>query len=308
MSAEASFVVVTDTAATVQGVLRSLRAQTISEVIELVLVCPSVTGLGLEGGDTEGLGGVVVVEAGEFVHTNEAHAAGIRAATAPIVMIGETHSYPEPDALERALSLFADPTVGAVAPQIVNANPGPWSAVALMFAYERVLGDERRPLHAVPVHTALLRREPLVELGSELGFRLTAAGAVGDILRAQGYRIAFEPTVVVTHLNVARPRSFFVDRYYNGRAYAWGRSRSWGYARRLLYAAGTVALPAVFAVRAVRAPAWSTHVAPFGRAVWPALVVGVVASAAGEAAGYARGAGRSYDVLDEIEVHRARHI
>ena len=50
-----------------------------------------------------------------------ARAAGVRAAAAPVVFIGETHSFPRPGMLSAMLAAFTDERCVAVVPAITNA-------------------------------------------------------------------------------------------------------------------------------------------------------------------------------------------
>lgn len=303
-----SFVVVTDTVATIARVLAALRGQTIRERIELVAVCPDERGLGLAGADVEGIGAVRVVEVGDILPLHEASAAGVRAASAPVVVIGETHAFPERDALELLLRCFGDQTVGAVAPGLRNANPGPASWGSLMVTYGTALGGEARDTETISTHNAAVRRELLVALGDELAFRLTLGGGLGETLRRQGYRLRYEPDVVFAHLNVVRLRSCLLDRFHASRCYASGRARGWGAGRRALYTAGAPLLPALLGWRIARSPGWEQHSRELGWGVWPSIVVSVAGMAAGEAAAYARGVGQSFELVAEYEVHRERHV
>ena len=303
-----SFVVVTDTAATIAEVLAALRRQTIRERIELVAVCADERGLGLDSADTEGIGSVRVVEVGDIVPVHEASAVGVRVAGAPVVVIGETHAYPEPDALELILRCFEDGTVAAVAPGLSNANPGPASWGSLMVTYGAALGAEVRELGTISTHNAAVRRELLLALGDELPFRLTLGGALGETLRRGGHRLLYQPAAVFAHVNVARLRSCFVDRFHSSRCYASGRARGWGVGRRALYLVGTPLLPVLLGWRIAHSRGWRQHRAELGWGVWPSIAVSVAGMAAGEVAAYAHGAGRSFELVADYEVHRERYV
>lgn len=303
-----SFVVVTDTAATIRGALAALRRQTIREELEVVIVCPDEDGLGLGADDVAGLGFVQVVAAGEIVPLHEAAALGVLAANAPILVIGETHAFPAPDALERALRYFDDDTLGAVAPGLRNANPGPASWGSLMVTYGTALGDKGREIEAISTHNAAVRRAPLALLGEELPFRLTLGGGLGEALRRSGYRLLYAPDVVFSHVNVARLRSCFFDRFHSSRCYATGRAREWGIGRRGLHVVGAPLVPGLLGWRISRSPGWEQHRKEFGLGVWPSIAVSVVGMAVGEVAAYTMGVGRSFDLVADYEVHRERHL
>jgi hypothetical protein len=303
-----SFVVVTDTVATIARVLTALQAQTIREQIELVAVCQDEQALGLTPAHVEGLGAVRVLEVDSILPLHDASAAGVRASSGEIVVIGETHAFPDPDAFDLVVRAFADETIGAVAPGLRNANPGPASWGSLMVTYGTALGGEAHDTETISTHNAAVRRRLLVDLGDDLAFRLTLGGGLGETLRRQGHRLRYEPSVVYAHLNVTRLEACLRDRFYASRIYASGRSRGWGAGRRALYLAGAPLLPAVLAWKVTHSSGWTQHRHELGRSVWPSVAVSVVGMAAGEAAAYARGVGRAHELVAEYEVHRERHI
>lgn len=308
MTPALSFVVVTDKAATIARVLAALRRQTIRERIELVVVCPSERELGLVGADVESIGAIRIVEVGDIVPLHEASAAGVWAASAQVLVIGETHAFPQPDALEIVLRSFDDATVAAVAPGLRNANPGPGSWGSLMVTYGAALGVEARETETISTHNAAVRRELLVVFGDELPLRLALGGALGEILRRDRHRLLYVPGAVFAHVNVVRLRSCLLDRFHASRCYASGRARDWGRGRRALYMVGAPLLPALLGWRIAHSPGWEQHRSEFGLDVWPSIVVSVVGMAAGEAAAYARGVGRSFELIADYEVHRERHV
>jgi len=308
MTPALSFVVVTDTAATIRQMLAALRCQTIREKIELVIICPEENGLGLGAEDVEGIGVVQVVPVGEIVPLHLASAAGVLAARAPVVVIGETHAFPEPDALELALRCFDDETVGAVSPGLRNANPGPASWGSLMVTYGAALGDKARETETISTHNAAVRRASLAMLGDELPFRLTLGGGLGEALRGRGYRLLYAPEVVFAHVNVVRLRSCFLDRFHSSRCYATGRARGWSTGRRGLHVVGAPLVPGLLGWRISHSPGWEQHRSEFGLGVWPSIVVSVVGMAVGEVAAYTSGVGRSFELIADYEVHRERHL
>ena len=308
MTPALSFVVVTDTAATIGEVLAALRRQTVRKRIELVVVCRNKRELGLADADVEEMVAVRLVEVGEIAPLHEASAAGVRVATAPIVVIGETHAFPEPDTLEIMLRSFEDARVAALAPGLSNANPGAASWGSLMVTYGAALGSDARESETISTHNAAVRRELLVAFGDELPFRLTLGGALGETLRRDGHRLLYEPRALFAHVNVVPLRSCFLDRFHGSRCYASGRARGWGLGRRALRVAGAPLVPGILGWRIAHSPGWEQHRREFGWRVWPSIAVSVVAMAVGEAAAYALGAGRSFERVVEYEVHRERHV
>lgn len=300
-----SVVLVTDELGTVADVLASLRAQPIHDRIELVVVSQSQAGIG----DVQGLGAVRGVEVGSLVPLEAALAEGVRAATARVVLLGETHAFPDPGALEPILRAIEDEGYAAVAPALRNGNPetaASWAS--LMVTYGRALGGDRREVETMSTHNTSYRRDLLVALGAELPALLRVGGGLDARLRDAGHRLLYEPGATFAHLNVVPLRSCFLDRFYVARCYAAARSRCWPVARRLLYALGSPLIPFVLGARVVRSRGWAAHRDELPRRIWLPFAVSLVAIAAGELAAYAGGVGRAPEHLIDFEIHRARHI
>src|SRR5205823_7233256 len=111
-----SVILPTDSYATIQPVLERLRRQTIAPRIEVVLV-GNRANLATAPMYQE-FAHVRVVEVAVPFSLGAARVAGTRAATAPFVFIGETHSYLYPDAAEKL---------------IAAAKAEPWTAVSTGF-------------------------------------------------------------------------------------------------------------------------------------------------------------------------------
>jgi hypothetical protein len=300
--------VFTDTVATIARLLDSLRLQTVRDALELVVVCRSERELGLAAADVAGIRAVQVIEVERELLLHEATAIGVRATSAPVVLVGETHAFPDPEALELVVGCFDDETIGGVAPGLRNANPGPASWASLMVTYGAALGSEPSDRESISTHNGAVRRELLLALGDELPFRLTLGGGLGEAVRRQGYRLRYEPGIVFAHLNVARLRSCLNDRYHAARIYASGRSHDWSVGRRAVYVAGAPLLPPVLAWRISHSRGWREYRRELDWRVWPTLLLSVVGIAAGETAACLRGVGRSFQLVEEYEVHRERHV
>ena len=118
-----SLIVITpDRFETIRKLMRGLRAQTIKEKLEIVIVSPSIHTLDLDESQLQGFGGFCLVEFGPIQSSAEARATGIRKASAPIVAFTEDHSFPDPHWAEALLKSHEQPWA-AVGPVIRNANP-----------------------------------------------------------------------------------------------------------------------------------------------------------------------------------------
>ena len=157
-----SVVLATDRYETIRPVVELLHAQSGRGRIELVLV--TLRGVHVDRGapELDGFSGVTLVEVDSLVPIGRARAAGVRAAAAPVVFLGETHTYPQPG---WALALIEahDGSWAAVVPQIGNANPdGALSWAAFLLDYGRWYDGDRREVAAPPTYNASLRRELLL--------------------------------------------------------------------------------------------------------------------------------------------------
>ena len=92
-----SVIVATDRYSTIRRVLRCLRSQTARSRMEVVIVMPAGARQDDDDVSLDGeFAALRFVEIPTIHPMPAARAAGIRAATAPIVFLGETHSFPEP--------------------------------------------------------------------------------------------------------------------------------------------------------------------------------------------------------------------
>jgi glycosyl transferase family 2 len=301
-------VVATDGVADVADLLAALRAQTARNHLELVVVAPDPTAV-IAPGTQDVVGGVrmVVADAGQWL--SAARAAGVRAATTPLVVFAENHSFPEPGWAQALIDAHAGPWA-AVGPAMLNATPdeprtwgtllvdyGPWVAP--------VSGG---PVDDVPGHGSAYKRSLLLDYGDHLEEILAAEWNLHQDLRSRGHRLYLEPAAATRHLNMteAVPSFRLWQRY--SRDLAAARSRDWPVAKRVLYALGT---PLIFLKRlavAVR------HLGRVGRldvlptALAP-MLASVAGSAAGELAGYASGRDlRNAPQLAHYELHRERYV
>ena len=216
-----------------------------------------------------------------------ARAAGVRAATAPLVFIGETHTYPEDGWAEAILAAFEGPWV-AVVPCVTNANPRyPTSCAGYAFDYgnwgpHRPSGEMRDPL----TYNTAYRRDALLALDPALERALDPSEALlWPALHAAGHRAWFERTAELRHLNVVGIRRLFQEKFYVGIALGRIRSARWTLPRRIAYTLAAPAIPFVLLGRLRRPFASSEGARP--AAIAACLAVSALAKAAGEALAYA---------------------
>jgi hypothetical protein len=229
--------------------------------------------------------------------------------TAPIVVIGETHTYPDPRWAEALIRAHEGQRWAVIVPGFGNANPnGPLSWAIFLLDYGRWLaGLPAGEIGLAPTHNASYKREVLLSIPA-----LDTALAHGDELtlklKSGGHRAYFEPSAVIDHLNVTQLAPWLHERFLGGRLIAGQRALRWPWWKRLLYVVGSPLIPVVILRRiwrGVRLTRRRTRL-PFG--TLPALIIGAMVSAMGEMVGYAWGMGTgAEEQMTEYEVHKARY-
>jgi hypothetical protein len=294
----------------IRRTISHLRSQTAQDRIELVIVAQSALSRDdLPGGELEGFAGLQLVEAGPFRSTGAALAAGIRAASAPIVACAEEHSFPEPGWAEALIEAHSGPWV-AVGGTLENANP------ATRFSWSHLLSDfgpavapvEGGQASELPGHHTSYKRNRILRYGGDLEGMLEIEWVLQEDLRAAGERLLCEPRAVSHHINASRMGSHLLGELNGGRTFAANRARlrGWGRLRRTIWIAGSPLMPLV---RLARTLPHLRRACPARRAnVFWVLALGFAFNAIGQLLGYAFGAGSSTRKRMSLELSRHRHL
>lgn len=306
-----SVVLPTDTWETIRTVVERLRRQTVATAIEVVLVVPSEGDAGLDRMDRGGFARVVVVAHGSIAPLAGARAAGVRAATAPLVFIGETHSYPHRGWAAAVLAAAERGPYAAIVPAFGNANPGGALSWAAFFS-DYGAWVEGRPageIEDIPTFNSVYRRSTLLELGDRLELALAHGDELNVYLRTRGHRAIFEPAARLDHVNIAQPAAWLWERLICGWMIGGNRGRRWTWMRRIAYAGAWPAIAVVLAARIlpIPRPAADGRRAPVGTSLL--MVAGTWLKAIGEAIGYLLGPSERVEIAaDELEVHRLAYV
>jgi len=306
-----SIVLATDTYDTLRPVIASLRRQINREQLEIVIVAPAETLGHIDCSQLEGFGAVRTTLISAPLLLPRARAAGVRAASAPIVFLAETHCFPEPDMCHRLLAGFTDAHCAAVAPAIVNANPKTalsWASYLTDYGSwgpERRSGQIEQPLK----YNGAYRRDVLLELGDRLDELLDANNEeLWPILHRKGYHSCFDRNARANHVNATKLRVMVQIRFCAGALIGAQRARRWTWLRRLMYVAGSPLIPAVLVWRArsnVRFAAAGRRL-PLGTTL--GISVGAFTKTIGEVLGYLGLTPRSAESgLTNNELHKLRH-
>lgn len=304
-------VVATDTFETIEPVVARLRQQTVAPRIELVVVTTQVDAVRGETRGIDELGAVAVVGVDDLVPLGRARATGVRAATAPLVFLGETHTYPQPDWAEKLIGKHDEGTWAAVVPGFGNANPtGALSWAGFLVDYGAWLaGLEARELSAIPTYNTVYRRDELLDHDGDLERLLTTGDELVVRLRGGRKRFAFEPAATIDHVNVSKPVPWLRERYLGGFLTASSRMHGWSFVRRLLYVAASPLIPVVVLKRVAPGVALARGTQSLPALTYPALVASVVVATIGEVAGYLGvPPARGERTMTEYEVHRLRYV
>ena len=309
MSAALSVVLVADHFRTIQRVIHQLRSQSVRDRIEVIIVAPSARELELDETATAGLGAVRIIEVGHIFPMPPSRAAGVRAATAPVVFLGETHSYAGPGFAAAILDAHRGPW-DAVVPGFDNANPTSalsWAAFLADYGYWHALlpGGE---VASGPTWNVAYKREALLSLGDDLEKALSAGDHLWEAFREAGRKWFHAPSAPLGHVNVSRPGAWVHERFLAGTMIAKNRNARWPLPRRVAYALGSPLIPFVLLRRLWR-PWRLTRAAgllPMGTT--PALLAGLLLRTAGEAIGYLRGVGPGQEAqMEEYELHKLKY-
>ena len=283
-----SIVLATDSYATIRPVIRCLSKQTLKQKLEVVLVTPDAKSMHSNlAGESPFAKTTVVDDSVDDLAV--ARAAGARASSAPIVFIGETHSFPAPNMAELILDAFQESNWACVVPSVHNANPhGALSWSGCILDYGRwAPGLPAGRLQDAPVYNAAFQSEVLLALGDRLRFALGQTDELALALAANRQGVLFEPQARIGHANITSFGPWFLNRFFVGNLIATNRSRQWPLTKRVVYAGGPFLIPLVLLRRLSSGIRQSARNQTLPLGTLPAIVVGLVLRAAGEAFGYA---------------------
>ncbi len=305
-----SVVVITpDRYETVRKTIQHLKTQKVSSSLEIIIGAPSASDLELDHSTMLAFFSYKVVEVGHMNSTARARAAGVRAASAPIVAFAEDHAYPAAGWAEALITRHSEDWA-AVAPVITNANPRSLTSWAnLLIEYAQWLEpSEGGAREHLPGHNGSYKRDILLEYSERLEAMLDAESVLHWDLRSRGHKLYLEPTARTFHQNFSAQLPSLILRFNGGRLFASSRARHWPIWRRTLFACASPLIPIVRCLRIIREllrPGRPRYLLP---RILPALIIGLAWDGAGETAGYAAGPGQAMAKLSDMEFHRERYM
>jgi glycosyltransferase involved in cell wall biosynthesis len=295
---------------TIRKTVGYLRAQTVREQLEVVIVAPtSADTLAISDTELCDFFQFRVVEVDEVRSIAQANAAGIRQASAPVVAFVEEHSYPDPGWAEALLDAHRQHWA-AVGPVVRNANPASLVSWAdFLIAYGLWMDPSPAgEVDLLPGHNSSYKHTILLDYGPELEAMLESESVLHWDLQAKGYQLYLESAAKISHLNFELLSSWILAQFLSGRLFAATRARYWSLLQRLFYTGGAPLIPVIRFRRIFQQLRRSGQRRNLPPGVLPMLVLGLVASGTGEMMGYAMGAGDAKRRLSSFEFHRYRHV
>lgn len=306
-----SVVLATDTYSTLRPVIAALRRQTERARLEILIVAPAESLGAIDRDQLDAFAAVRVIHVGAPVSLPAARAAGVRAASAPIVFIGETHCFPRPDMADRVVAGFTDERCVAVVPAILNGNPASAISWASYLADYGVWGPGRPAgqLEQPLVYNGAYRRTALMALGDRLDEVLDSNNEdLWPILHRQGYHARFQPAAQTDHVNAAQLRAMLRIRFFAGALIGAQRARRWTVLRRLAYILASPLIPVVLVWRTRAIVRFGAPQQGLPVSTMLVVAVGAVAKTLGEVLGYAGLKPPSAERrLTENELHKLRY-
>jgi hypothetical protein len=286
--------------------LEHLHAQTVADQLEIVIV--AVPGATVNESEIA-LGqfkSVITVHIDNMKSTAAARAAGVRAASAPIVALGEDHSFPDPRWAETFIAAHRGPWA-VVGPAMANANPRhaiSWANLAIEYGIWLDPATSG-PAEHLPGHNSSYKRDVLLEYGDDLAAMLEAETVLHWDLRAKGYQLYFDANARTFHLNYTLLGPALVLRFLGGRLFGSARSRNWPMSKRLFYGLASPLIPLRRGWNTVRD---LRRIGRFSPRMLALLAVLLACDAFGEMCGYFFGSGGEMARLSEMEFKRERFM
>jgi GT2 family glycosyltransferase len=299
-----SVIVITpDSYDTIRPLIGRLREQTARDALEVVIVAPSVEVVRAGLADLQDFCSWRIIEVGVLRTVAQGKAAGIRHATAPVVVLTEDHSLPHPTWAQALIDAHRQPWA-AVGPAMDNGNPESLISWAdFTIGYGAWLDPPAGEADSLPGHNSAYKRDILLGFGARLEALLGVEAALHAELRARGWRLCIEPAAKTFHVNFTQPTRWVFYLLYSGRLFAAERARTWSLARRAVFSGAAWLIPFVRLKRSVE-QLRRARSALVPR-VLPALLFAVMLDGIGQWLGYTFGAGQAAQSVARLEFHRA---
>jgi hypothetical protein len=224
-----------DNFGTLRQTVDALRRQTIADQLEVVFVIHDKQAFDPHPEELQGFHTIQVIEHPVAMQLAHARAAGVRAATAPFVVLGEDHSFPDARWAESILSAHHR---GFRAVGVAMRNPCPRSSIGWadmitnFIAFIHPAESGIQPM--LPGHNTSYQRQLLLDQPDRLTDFLQIEAIFHFQLASAGEKLWLESEAVTTHHNLQNPKRFLRHKWLGGLIFGSLRSRDWPLHRRLL--------------------------------------------------------------------------
>ncbi len=286
--------------------LEHLRAQTVFNLLEVIIVTPSRRELNLDPRKLEGFSTYKMLELKPFESGGAAKAMGVMAASAPLVAFMEDHSYPESGWAEALIQAHRKGNFAVAGPVMLNANPYSglsWGCFLAFYGHWIVARPQEEVKH-LPANQSCYKRDLLLRYGARLSEMLETESVLHWDLLSRGCRLCQEPAARVHHLNFSLLGPMLSEYYLASRVFAAKRAFGWSLPRRILYTAGSPLLPLIRLRRILKEASDAGLQAHVIFRAFMALVLVLCAGSMGEIFGYAFGVGEASKRLARFEGER----
>jgi len=296
---------------TIHGVLNHLKKQTIASHLEIVLATPSSSAFEELRATLSDFHSVSFVELRDLSSLGEARALALKAARAPCVFLGETHSFASvPEWAERLVARHREGW-SVVVPGFRNANPGKLlSWAGFLLDYGGWMDDQPAgEIEYWPLNNSCCDRAAILESADDLRHALSYGDQLILAMQTAGHRVYLEPTAALSHLNISRWKEWLDENWIGGHLVSRYRSRDWSLTRRWVYVCASPAIAIVLLARVWR-PAWrAKQRLGLSSAIMPTLLLGAIAKALGELVGYTHfGTDKASERrMTEYELHKVKY-
>jgi hypothetical protein len=303
---ELTFILLTpDNFETVRKTVACVARDSRSRVVELLIVTENAEELNADPGVIEEFHSLQVLRTPMSSGSGAARAAAVRAASAPIVVFGEDHCFPQEGWIDALVGAYAEP-YAAVGPVVMNANPSnlvSWADLLMGYGPWLAPGRSTETEH-LPGHNSSYRKDVLLTIDEDLPEMFEAESAMHWRLRSLGHRLFQESSACVAHTNFDQWSVWLPVSYHAGRVFADTRALEWSRAHRMGFAIASPLVPFVRLWRHLRQAIEAGLPLSLVARVAPVLTIGLIANAAGQCIGAAAGPGNSRATLVEWDFHR----
>jgi hypothetical protein len=298
--------------AALRGTLKYLRAQSIANQIEVIVLGTSAEQLAQHAPeDVSGFQAVQFIPVGPIENVDMTAPRALPYAKADYVAFIEDHAYPQPGWAE-AVVQASQRGVHVIGAAMLNFNPGSMLSWANLFigygvAVAPTFTGERG---SVGLHNSAFQKAALLKYGEHLPQMMGRDGGLLQDMKSKGMRLYLPAQALLAHANPSRLRSTFQLRFNAGRSFGAQRAEieRWSAQKRLIYFVGGAAIPLVRFVRLYRdLKRILVHYDLLPRAL-PMLFLALIFDAMGQMVGYSAGYGKSREILAGFERDRVQHL